>query len=116
MSLRVGIVSLGCPRNLVDSESILSRLKEKNITITKLEEADVAIVNTCAFIKEAKEESIDTILDLIELKEKGYIKCQRIYSKLPLLPQVEIRRDRLRDATNEEQAEILMMRFEHEAG
>ncbi|MBL7197265.1 MAG: MiaB/RimO family radical SAM methylthiotransferase [Candidatus Omnitrophica bacterium] len=74
MSLCVGIVSLGCPRNLVDSESILSRLKEKKIRITELENADVAIVNTCAFIKEAKEESIDTILNLIELKEKGFIK------------------------------------------
>ncbi|MFC1708511.1 MiaB/RimO family radical SAM methylthiotransferase [Candidatus Omnitrophota bacterium] len=82
MSLRVGIVSLGCPRNLVDSESILSRLKEKNITITKLEEADVAIVNTCAFIKEAKQESIDTLLNLIELKEQGYIKKIVVYGCL----------------------------------
>ncbi len=82
MSLKVGIVSLGCPRNLVDSESILSRLKDKNITITDLEKADVAIVNTCAFIKEAKEESIDTILNLLELKEKGYIKKVIVYGCL----------------------------------
>ncbi|MDD5006160.1 MAG: MiaB/RimO family radical SAM methylthiotransferase [Candidatus Omnitrophica bacterium] len=74
MSLRIGIVSLGCPRNLVDSESIVSRLKEKNFQITELEKADVVIVNTCAFIQEAKEESIDTILGLIELKKKGLVK------------------------------------------
>lgn len=82
MTLRVGIVSLGCPRNLVDSESILSRLKEKNITITKLEKADVVIVNTCAFIKEAKEESIETIFNLIELKKQGHIKKVVVYGCL----------------------------------
>lgn len=74
MSLRIGIVSLGCPRNLVDSESILSRLKLKGFLVTKLEDADVVFVNTCAFIKEAKEESISTILNLIDLKKKGLIK------------------------------------------
>ena len=74
MSLRVGIVSLGCPRNLVDSESVLSHLKEKNITVTELDRADIAIVNTCAFIKEAKQESIETILNLIALKKSGHIK------------------------------------------
>ena len=71
---RIGIVSLGCPRNLVDSESILSRLREKKFKITELEKADTVIVNTCAFIKEAKQESIDTILNLVELKQKGLIR------------------------------------------
>ncbi len=64
MSLRVGIVSLGCPRNLVDSESILAGLKQKHISITDLDNAELVMVNTCAFIKEAKEESIQTILHL----------------------------------------------------
>ncbi|MFH1622118.1 MAG: MiaB/RimO family radical SAM methylthiotransferase [Candidatus Omnitrophota bacterium] len=82
MSLRVGIVSLGCPRNLVDSESILSRLKEKKIKVTRLEDAEVVIVNTCAFIKEAKEESINTLLNLLELKEKGLIKKIVVYGCL----------------------------------
>lgn len=82
MSLKVGIVSLGCPRNLVDSESILSRLKQKNITITELEKSDVAIVNTCAFIKEAKEESIQTILNLVELKRQGLLKKIIVYGCL----------------------------------
>lgn len=71
---RVGIISLGCPRNLVDSESILSRLKEEDFKLTKLEKADIVIVNTCAFIKEAKEESVSTILNLLELKRQGRIK------------------------------------------
>jgi ribosomal protein S12 methylthiotransferase len=93
MSLRVGIVSLGCPRNLVDSESILSRLKEKNITITDLEKADVAIVNTCAFIKEAKQESIDTLLKLIRLKEQGYIKKIVAYGCLVQRYQNELRKN-----------------------
>ena len=70
----VGIVSLGCPRNLVDSEFIISRLKAKGYLIVDSEKADTVIVNTCSFIKEAKEESIDVILDLIELKQKGKIK------------------------------------------
>lgn len=74
MTLRIGIVSLGCPRNLVDSESILSRLKQKGFSISRLEDAEAVFVNTCAFIKEAKEESIETILNLIELKQKGVIK------------------------------------------
>ena len=74
MSLRVGIVSLGCPRNLVDSQTILSRLKQKGFPIVKLEDADIVFVNTCAFIKEAKEESIQTILELSDLRKKGIIK------------------------------------------
>jgi ribosomal protein S12 methylthiotransferase len=82
MNLRVGIVSLGCPRNLADSELILSRLKKKNIIITDLEKADIAIINTCAFIKEAKEESISTILNLVDLKEKGLIKKIILYGCL----------------------------------
>lgn len=82
MSLRVGIVSLGCPRNLVDSESILSLLKEKNITVTELDRADIAIVNTCAFIKEAKQESIETILNLITLKKRGFIRKVIVYGCL----------------------------------
>ncbi len=79
---RIGIVSLGCPRNLVDSESIISRIKEKDFRITELEKADVVLVNTCAFIQEAKEESIATILNLIELKQKGLIKKIVVYGCL----------------------------------
>ena len=74
MSLRVGILSLGCPRNLVDSESILGRLHLKGYDIVDIDKADVAIVNTCVFIDDAKRESIDAILDLIQAKKEGRLK------------------------------------------
>lgn len=82
MISRIGIVSLGCPRNLVDSETIVSRLKKNHIRISELENANVVIVNTCAFIQEAKEESIETILNLLELKQKGLIKKIIVYGCL----------------------------------
>ena len=66
MKPKIGILSLGCPRNLVDSESIIGRLASKGYRITdEISGADVAIVNTCAFIDEAKRESVDAILDLV---------------------------------------------------
>ncbi len=70
----VGIINLGCARNLVDSQVILGRLKGKGVKIVNADEADIAVVNTCGFIEEAKQESIDTILDLIKLKKEGKIK------------------------------------------
>ncbi|HOW34846.1 MAG TPA: 30S ribosomal protein S12 methylthiotransferase RimO [Candidatus Omnitrophota bacterium] len=70
----VGIINLGCARNLTDSQIILGRLKKNGYPIVDIKNAEVAIVNTCSFIKEAKEESIDVILDLIELKKQGKIK------------------------------------------
>ena len=70
----IGILSLGCPRNLVDSEDILSRLKNKGYRLVDIDKAEIALINTCCFIKEAKEESIEALLDLIELKRKGSIK------------------------------------------
>ena len=72
--LTVGIINLGCARNLVDSQIILGRLKKNGHNVVEAETADVAIVNTCSFIEEAKAESVDVILDLIELKKKGKIK------------------------------------------
>ncbi|MCM8795893.1 MAG: MiaB/RimO family radical SAM methylthiotransferase [Candidatus Omnitrophica bacterium] len=80
---KIGILSLGCPRNLVDSESILARIKSKRYSIVDLDKADIAILNTCAFIEDAKRESIDAILDLIELKRKGSLKKIIILGCLP---------------------------------
>ncbi|MGE5197918.1 MAG: MiaB/RimO family radical SAM methylthiotransferase [Deltaproteobacteria bacterium] len=71
---KVGMLSLGCPRNLVDSEGILGRLSDKGYPVTDLEHADIAIVNTCAFIEEAKRESIEAILELADLKKEGRLK------------------------------------------
>lgn len=72
MTIKVGLVSLGCPKNLVDSEIMLGLLKESGYIITnRAEEADVIIINTCSFINDAKKESIDTILEMAHLKTEG---------------------------------------------
>src|SRR5688500_9560502 len=65
---RVGMISLGCPKNLVDAEIMLGQLQaESEVVLTNdLDEADVVIVNTCGFIDAAKQESIDTILEVAE--------------------------------------------------
>lgn len=78
----IGILSLGCPRNVVDSESILGRFASKGYSIVDINEADVAIVNTCAFIEDAKVESVDAILDLIDLKRRGKLKKLIVYGCL----------------------------------
>ncbi|MDY0383245.1 30S ribosomal protein S12 methylthiotransferase RimO [Trichlorobacter sp.] len=66
------MVSLGCPKNLVDAEVMLGVLAKQGYEITTDEhQADVIIVNTCAFIKEAREESVDAILDLADRKHEG---------------------------------------------
>jgi ribosomal protein S12 methylthiotransferase len=66
---KVGFVSLGCPKNLVDSEVMLGTLARQGYSITaQKEDADVIVVNTCGFIDSAKKESIDTILEMAELK------------------------------------------------
>ncbi|MFA5159022.1 MAG: 30S ribosomal protein S12 methylthiotransferase RimO [Candidatus Omnitrophota bacterium] len=69
--IRVGIVSLGCPKTLVDSEVILGKVQGAGYSITQdIGESDVVLLNTCGFIKDAKEESIDAILKLLELKKE----------------------------------------------
>ena len=74
--IKIGMASLGCPKNQVDAEMILSKLKDKGYEITPYEqEAQVIIVNTCGFIESAKQESIDTVLELAELKQTGKLKC-----------------------------------------
>jgi len=82
MKQSIGILSLGCPRNLVDSENILGRLKKQGHSIVDITKARVGIVNTCAFIEDAKKESIDAILDLIDLKKKGLLKKIIVYGCL----------------------------------
>lgn len=75
---RVYLISLGCAKNLVDSENILGLLRDDGFSIvSRLEEADVAIINTCGFIQGAVEESIDTILKVVRSKEEG--KLERLY-------------------------------------
>ena len=72
---KVFLINLGCAKNLVDSEHILGLIKEEGYDITDdPSDAEIAIVNTCAFIRPAVEESIDTILGLASLKEKGSLR------------------------------------------
>lgn len=72
---KVGMISLGCPKNLVDSEVMLGHLQQNSYEITaSADDADVMVVNTCAFIEESKQESIDTILEMVDLKNEGKIK------------------------------------------
>ena len=73
---KIGIVSLGCPRNLVDSEIILGSLKKEGFCLSDEigSGVDVFIINTCSFVKSAREESIDTILEAAGLKKEGKIK------------------------------------------
>ena len=73
--MKIGMVSLGCPKNLVDSEVMLGLIRDKQLEITNdPAEADLIIVNTCGFIESAKEESINTVLQMAEYKQKGSCK------------------------------------------
>ncbi|MDD4879145.1 MAG: 30S ribosomal protein S12 methylthiotransferase RimO [Candidatus Omnitrophica bacterium] len=81
---KISLISLGCARNLVDSEIILGTLKDYGFAVTDSpRSADIVIVNTCSFIEDAKKESIETILDLVELKNAGRIKGILVTGCLP---------------------------------
>jgi ribosomal protein S12 methylthiotransferase len=91
--MKIGMVSLGCPKNLVDSEVMLGLAQAEGHQLTgNAAEADILIVNTCAFIDKAKQESIDTILEMAEHKKTG--SCQRLVVTGCL---AERYRDELRD-------------------
>src|SRR3954470_8237192 len=98
--VRVGLISLGCAKNLVDAEIMLGSLLKDGVEITNdAAQADVVIVNTCSFIDSAQEESVDTILESAQLREaknrgQGLIVSgclpQRFRDELPkLLPEVD---------------------------
>src|SRR5579872_1992709 len=75
--MKIGLVSLGCPKNLVDSEVMLGLAKQAGHELTTdAASADVLVVNTCAFIDKAKQESIDTILEMAQHKTNG--SCRRL--------------------------------------
>lgn len=74
--MKIMFVSLGCDKNLVDTEMMLGMLQQKGFTFTDDEaEADVVVVNTCCFIGDAKEESINTLLEMAELRKNGSIRA-----------------------------------------
>src|SRR3984893_15729795 len=75
--LKVGFVSLGCPKNLVDSEVMMGMLQTGGAQITaRAEDADIIVVNTCSFIDSAKQESVNTILEMAQHKISG--KAQKL--------------------------------------
>ena len=75
MAIRVGMVSLGCPKNQVDAEKMMFSLRKYGFELIQdAALADVAIINTCGFIQSAKEEAIETMLEFIALKKEGRIK------------------------------------------
>ena len=91
---KVSMVSLGCPKNLVDAEVMLGVLSKQEYEITTDErDADIIIVNTCSFIKEAKQESIDAILDLAERKHDGRCHTLIVSGCLPQRYQEELARE-----------------------
>ena len=75
MKTKIGLVSLGCPKNLVDSEEMLGALVGTGQAemVGDARQADVLVVNTCAFIESAKQESIDAILQAVRRKQKGQV-------------------------------------------
>src|SRR5215831_10596055 len=98
--LRVGLISLGCAKNLVDAEIMLGSLLKSGVEITNdAAQADAVIVNTCSFIDSAQEESVDTIFESVELREAAnrgqaviVSGClpQRFRDELPkLMPEVD---------------------------
>ena len=90
--MKILFVSLGCDKNLVDSEVMLGLLRERKYEITDDElQADVVVVNTCCFIHDAKEESITTILEMAELKRTANVKALIVTGCLAQRYQDEIR-------------------------
>lgn len=91
---KVSLVSLGCPKNLVDAEVMLGYLSKDEYEVTTDEmQADIIVVNTCSFIKEAKQESIDTILDLADRKHDARCKLLIVTGCLPQRYQEELARE-----------------------
>lgn len=76
MAVKVGLVSLGCPKNQVDAEILLADLQRHGFLLTNdPEEAEVVVINTCSFIESAQQESIDTILEFCDKKQGGTLRC-----------------------------------------
>lgn len=92
--MKILLVSLGCDKNLVDSEVMLGTLAEKGYTFTDDEsEAEIIIINTCCFINDAKEESVNAILEMAELKKTGRLKALIVTGCLAQRYQKEIRKE-----------------------
>ena len=98
--VKIGFISLGCSKNLVDTEMMIGLIKNSGCIIcNNVEEADIILINTCGFINDAKEESINTILEMVQLKKEGKCKCivvtgclAKRYKKelIKLIPEVDM--------------------------
>ena len=92
--MKLLFISLGCDKNLVDSEFMLGMLTQRDITLTDFEEeADIIIINTCAFIGDAKEESINTILEMARYRKSGSCKALIVTGCLSQRYQDEVLRE-----------------------
>ena len=90
--IKLGIISLGCDKNRIDTEKFLFGLADRGFEITDdYSVAEVIIINTCAFIASAREESIDTILGIAEYKKKGNLKVLVVTGCLPQKYSAEIK-------------------------
>ncbi len=96
--MNIGFVSLGCSKNLIDTEVAIGKLKDKYMVVNDPKQADIIVVNTCGFIDSAKEEAINTVLEMAKYKERRCkflvaMGClvQRYFESLPdLLPEVDL--------------------------
>ena len=90
----VSLVSLGCPKNLVDAEVMLGHLPaERFAIITDESRADIIVVNTCAFIRDAQEESVETILEVADYKKNGHCKLLIVSGCMPQRYQKELEKE-----------------------
>ncbi len=81
---KVGLISLGCAKNLVDSEVMLGKLKQAGFLITPtIPEAEIIIINTCSFLNEAKRESLETVFEILKWKQSGALKKIIVAGCLP---------------------------------
>lgn len=84
MPIKVSMISLGCPKNQVDAEVMLAKLKDAGFRLEQhVGESDVVVINTCAFIEDAKKEAIENILEMVQLKKEGTIKGIVVTGCLP---------------------------------
>lgn len=94
MNFKVGMISLGCPKNQVDGEIMLEKLNKSGFTVAEsVEDSDVMIINTCGFIEDAKREAIETILEVAEYKNAGLISAIVVTGCLAERYQEEILRE-----------------------
>ena len=83
MTVKIGVISLGCVKNRIDTEEMLAQLQDEYEFVQDMQDADIMLINTCAFISDAKEESINTILEAEQQKKFGKLKGIIVTGCLP---------------------------------